>query len=53
MHLKPILKKTSKKTSLLKLFWISLGFQTKEFFANSSLHGVRYIADEDRPFRER
>uniref|UniRef100_A0A336MSG0 CSON005221 protein n=1 Tax=Culicoides sonorensis TaxID=179676 RepID=A0A336MSG0_CULSO len=27
--------------------------QTKEFFSNSTLHGVRYIAEEGRPFRER
>lgn len=27
--------------------------QTKEFFNNSTLHGVRYIAEEGRPFRER
>ncbi|XP_052863169.1 sodium channel protein Nach-like [Anopheles cruzii] len=28
-------------------------FQTKEFFDNSTLHGVRYIAEEGRPFFER
>lgn len=27
--------------------------QTKEFFSNSTLHGVRYIAEEGRPIRER
>ncbi|XP_063706356.1 sodium channel protein Nach [Culicoides brevitarsis] len=27
--------------------------QTKEFFSNSTLHGVRYIAEDGRPFRER
>lgn len=37
----------------LRLFWTSLVYQTKEFFNNSTLHGVRYIAEEGRPFGER
>lgn len=37
----------------LHLFWNSLVYQTKEFFNNSTLHGVRYIAEEGRPFGER
>lgn len=31
----------------------SYAHQTKEFFNNSTLHGIRYIAEEGRPFRER
>ncbi|XP_058448045.1 sodium channel protein Nach-like [Malaya genurostris] len=31
----------------------SLIYQTKEFFENSTLHGVRYIAEEGRPFFEK
>lgn len=37
----------------LKLLRLSLVYQTKEFFHNSTLHGVRYIAEESRPFFER
>uniref|UniRef100_A0A182N1I6 Uncharacterized protein n=1 Tax=Anopheles dirus TaxID=7168 RepID=A0A182N1I6_9DIPT len=37
----------------LRLFRRSFIFQTKEFFDNSTLHGVRYIAEEGRPFFER
>ncbi|GAB0094040.1 NACH [Sergentomyia squamirostris] len=35
------------------LFRTSLLLQTKEFFNNSTLHGVRYIAEHGRPFAER
>lgn len=31
----------------------SLKYQTKEFFHNSTLHGVRYIAEKGRPFGEK
>jgi amiloride-sensitive sodium channel len=31
----------------------NLKFQTKEFFSNSTLHGVRYIAEEGRSFCEK
>ncbi|XP_075970520.1 sodium channel protein Nach-like isoform X1 [Anticarsia gemmatalis] len=31
----------------------SLRHQTTEFFNNSTLHGVRYIAEKDRPFCEK
>ncbi|XP_055611981.1 sodium channel protein Nach-like [Uranotaenia lowii] len=31
----------------------SLLYQTKEYFENSTLHGVRYIAEEGRPFFEK
>ncbi|XP_058127127.1 sodium channel protein Nach [Anopheles ziemanni] len=37
----------------LRLFRRSFIVQTKEFFDNSTLHGVRYIAEEGRPFFER
>lgn len=41
------------KFSTPKLFRTSLLYQTKNFFNNSTLHGVRYIAEEGRPFGER
>lgn len=31
----------------------SLKYQTKEFFNNSTLHGVRYIAEKGRSFGEK
>ncbi|XP_026475305.1 sodium channel protein Nach [Ctenocephalides felis] len=34
----------------MKTSWI---YQTKEFFESSTLHGVRYIAEENRPFFEK
>ncbi|XP_063531962.1 sodium channel protein Nach [Cydia strobilella] len=37
----------------ISLFATSLRHQTTEFFNNSSLHGVRYIAEKDRPFCEK
>uniref|UniRef100_A0A182J395 Uncharacterized protein n=1 Tax=Anopheles atroparvus TaxID=41427 RepID=A0A182J395_ANOAO len=37
----------------LRLCRRSFIIQTKEFFDNSTLHGVRYIAEEGRPFFER
>lgn len=46
-------KKPKDQFSTLKLFWTSILYQTKEFFNNSTLHGVRYIAEEGRPFGER
>ncbi|XP_052567592.1 sodium channel protein Nach [Culex pipiens pallens] len=50
-------KKATKKRSDLfngfRLFRSSLLYQTKEFFENSTLHGVRYIAEEGRPFFEK
>lgn len=45
-------QKTTRDT-YLRLLWTSLVYQTKEFFNNSTLHGVRYIAEEGRPFGER
>lgn len=43
----------SKKVTNLRLFRTSLLYQTREFFNNSTLHGVRYIAESGRPFFER
>ncbi|XP_037874750.1 sodium channel protein Nach [Bombyx mori] len=37
----------------ISLFAASLRHQTTEFFNNSTLHGVRYIAEKDRPFCEK
>lgn len=31
----------------------SLKYQVKEFFDNSTLHGIRYVAEKDRPFFEK
>ncbi|KAL1116505.1 hypothetical protein AAG570_004977 [Ranatra chinensis] len=43
--------KVGRKTfGLLKTSWL---YQTKQFFDNSSLHGVRYIAEEGRPTIEK
>lgn len=37
----------------LVIFRRSLIYQTKEFFQNSTLHGVRYIAETGRPIGEK
>lgn len=37
----------------ISLFATSLRHQTTEFFNNSTLHGVRYIAEKERPFCEK
>lgn len=37
----------------MQLLRTSFYYQIKEFFNNSTLHGVRYIAESDRPFGER
>lgn len=53
-HLKADNRLESKKNiSTLQLFRTSLIYQTREFFNNSTLHGVRYIAETGRPFGER
>lgn len=36
-----------------KLFNTSIGLQTREYFDKSTLHGVRYIAEDSRPFYEK
>lgn len=41
------------KITTFRLFRTSLLYQTREFFNNSTLHGVRYIAETGRPFGER
>lgn len=41
------------KITSARLLRTSLLYQTKEFFNNSTLHGVRYIAESNRPFGER
>lgn len=45
-----VLNKPIEAYGLLKT---SLKYQTKEFFHNSTLHGVRYIAEKGRPFGEK
>lgn len=45
--------KPKSKFSNFRLFQTSLLYQTREFFNNSTLHGVRYIAETGRPFGER
>lgn len=37
----------------LNLLRLSLLYQVKEFFQTSTLHGVKYIAESNRPFAER
>ncbi|XP_001664229.2 sodium channel protein Nach [Aedes aegypti] len=46
-------KKKKDPFGTVRLLKGSLLYQTKEFFENSTLHGVRYIAEEGRPFFER
>ncbi|XP_045493644.1 sodium channel protein Nach-like isoform X1 [Colias croceus] len=45
--------KQSQDHGMLSLFATSLRHQTTEFFNNSTLHGVRYIAEKERPFCEK
>lgn len=42
-------------TKITNMFLLktSIMYQTKEFFNNSTLHGVRYIGEKQRPFGER
>lgn len=47
------LRNVKSKITSMQLLRTSLSYQTKEFFNNSTLHGVRYIAESDRPFGER
>jgi amiloride-sensitive sodium channel len=39
-----------KKYELLKTSWT---YQTQEYFENSTLHGIRYIKEDGRPFCEK
>lgn len=51
-----MVKKSVKLREILDtliIFRRSLIFQTKEFFQNSTLHGVRYIAETGRPVGEK
>lgn len=53
MHIPQKNEKEKPKFSTRKLFKTSLVYQTREFFNNSTLHGVRYIAESGRPFGEK
>jgi len=46
------MKTTEKRTKceLLKTSWT---YQTKEYFKTSTLHGMRYINEDGRPFCEK
>lgn len=48
-------KKTLEKASneAYALVKTSLQYQGKEFLDNSTLHGIRYLAEKDRPFFEK
>lgn len=46
-------KKNQDGYGTVTLFKNSLLYQTKEFFANSTLHGIRYIAEQGRPIAEK
>lgn len=41
------------RAKLYQLIPTNFTHQTKEFFSNSTLHGVRYIAEKGRPFGEK
>nr|NP_001259646.1 pickpocket 23, isoform D [Drosophila melanogaster]AGB95488.1 pickpocket 23, isoform D [Drosophila melanogaster] len=45
--------RTQRFLETLVIFRRSLIYQTKEFFQNSTLHGVRYIAESGRPIGEK
>lgn len=42
-----------RQRGLNRIVKTNLKYQTKEFFGNSTLHGVRYIAEEGRSFGEK
>jgi amiloride-sensitive sodium channel len=46
-------EKPSDGYSKVTLLHTSFFYQIKEFFANSTLHGIRYIAEQGRPFGEK
>ena len=50
---KQLRNERGKTYSVPQLFRTSLLYQTKEFFDNSTLHGIRYIAEKGRPFGEK
>lgn len=45
--------KRNNSAKLRQLIPTNFQHQTKEFFSNSTLHGVRYIAEKDRSFGEK
>lgn len=56
--MEPITRKKGSKykkqrISCCKLYKTSLGVQSKEFFEHTTLHGVKYIGAEGRPFFEK
>ncbi|XP_054086712.1 sodium channel protein Nach [Zeugodacus cucurbitae] len=53
MQKKSVREWARKVAETLTIFRRSLIFQTKEFFQNSTLHGVRYIAESGRPVGEK
>lgn len=49
----PAMKVLGSVKYYLNLFHLSLIYQVKDFFQTSTLHGIRYISESDRPFAER
>lgn len=47
------LSETQPKITSIHLLSKSFLYEIREFFNNSTLHGVRYIAESNRPFVER
>lgn len=47
------MRRRSNQDDLNRIIKTNLKYQTKEFFNNSTLHGVRYIAEEGRSFSEK
>lgn len=46
-------KNRESEIKFTQLISTNFNHQTKEFFGNSTLHGVRYIAEKGRSFGER
>lgn len=46
-------KMNRENINFYKLIPTNFHHQAKEFFSNSTLHGVRYIAEKGRPFGEK
>ena len=47
------MRRRNNQDDLNRIIKTNLKYQTKEFFNNSTLHGVRYIAEEGRSFSEK
>jgi amiloride-sensitive sodium channel len=45
--------KTTERRKTYELLKTSWTYQTQEYFNNSTLHGVRYIREDGRPFYEK